>query len=150
MEGDMKKMTIAFLCLFSSVSFASELSFGFKNPSFSGIGYSAHVLTIDNLEQTRRQKIIDDKKAEAAKAAADAKNTNLAKFLNNLESRIYATISQNIAAELFKEGGASQGEFDIGGNNLQWISDGDTITLRITDPGGSVTQVVVPYGSLAW
>ena len=146
----MKKMTIAFLCLFSSVSFASELSFGFKNPSFSGIGYSAHVLTIDNLEQTRRQKIIDDKKAEAAKAAADAKNTNLAKFLNNLESRIYATISQNIAAELFKEGGASQGSFDIGGNNLQWVSDGDTITLRITDPGGSVTQVVVPYGSLAW
>jgi hypothetical protein len=141
----MKKMTIAFLCLFSSVSFASELSFGFKNPSFSGLGYSAHVLTIDNLEQTRRQKIIDDKKAEAAKAAADAKNTNLAKFLNNLESRIYATISQNIA-----EGGASQGEFDIGGNNLQWISDGDTITLRITDPAGSVTQVVVPYGSLAW
>lgn len=146
----MKKMTIAFLCLFSSVSFASELTFGFKNPSFSGLGYSAHVLTIDNLEQTRRQKIIDDKKAEAAKAAADAKNTNLAKFLNNLESRIYATISQNIAAELFKEGGASQGEFDIGGNNLQWVSDGDTITLRITDPGGSVTQVVVPYGSLAW
>ena len=146
----MKKMTIAFLCLFSSVSFASELSFGFKNPSFSGVGYSAHVLTIDNLEQTRKQKIIDDQKAAAAKAAADAKNTNLAKFLNNLESRIYATISQNIAAELFKEGGASQGEFDIGGNNLQWISDGDTITLRITDPGGSVTQVVVPYGSLAW
>ena len=146
----MKKMTIAFLCLFSSVSFASELSFGFKNPSFSGIGYSAHVLTIDNLEQTRRQKIIDDKKTEAAKAAADAKNTNLAKFLNNLESRIYATISQNIAAELFKEGGASQGEFVIGGNNLQWVSDGTTITLRITDPGGSVTQVVVPYGSLAW
>jgi hypothetical protein len=150
MEGDMKKMTIAFLCLFSSVSFASELSFGFKNPSFSGVGYSAHVLTIDNLEQTRKQKIIDDQKAAAAKAAADAKNTNLAKFLNNLESRIYATISQNIAAELFKEGGASQGEFDIGGNNLQWVSDGDTITLRITDPGGSVTQVVVPYGSLAW
>jgi len=146
----MKKMIIASLCLFSSVSYASELSFGFKNPSFSGTGYSAHVLTIDNLEQTRKQKIIDDQKAAAAKAAADAKNTNLAKFLNNLESRIYATISQNIAAELFKEGGASQGEFDIGGNNLQWVSDGDTITLRITDPGGSVTQVVVPYGSLAW
>ena len=146
----MKKMIIASLCLFSSVSYASELSFGFKNPSFSGVGYSAHVLTIDNLEQTRKQKIIDDQKAAAAKAAADAKNTNLAKFLNNLESRIYATISQNIAAELFKEGGASQGEFDIGGNNLQWVSDGDTITLRITDPGGSVTQVVVPYGSLAW
>lgn len=145
----MKKIALL-ICLFSSASYAGELSFGFKNPSFSGVGYSSHVLTIDNLEQTRKQKIIDDKKTDAAKAAADAKNTNLAKFLNNLESRIYATISQNIAAELFKEGGATQGSFDIGGNNLQWNSDGSTITLRITDPGGSVTQVVVPYGSLAW
>ncbi len=145
----MKKIGLI-ICLFSSASYASELSFGFKNPSFSGVGYSSHVLTIDNLEQTRKQKIIEDKKTEAAKAAADARNTNLAKFLNNLESRIYATISQNIAAELFKEGGATTGSFDIGGNNLQWSSDGSTITLRITDPGGSVTQVVVPYGSLAW
>jgi hypothetical protein len=108
------------------------------------------VLTIENLEATRKKQILDDRKADAAKAASDAKNTNLAKFLNNLESRIYATISQNIAAELFKDGGASTGQFDIQGNHLEWVSDGSTITLNITDPGGSVTQVVVPYGSLAW
>lgn len=144
-------MRLAFvICLISSVSFAAEIQFGFKSPAFSGNGYSSHVLTIENLEATRKQKIIDDKKTEAAKIAADAKNTNLAKFLNNLESRIYATISQNIAAELFKSGGATQGEFDLGGNHLQWISDGTNITLTITDPGGSVTEVVVPYGSLAW
>jgi outer membrane biogenesis lipoprotein LolB len=59
-------------------------------------------------------------------------------------------IPQNIAAELFKDGGASAGQFDIQGNHLQWVSDGSTVTLTITDPGGSVTQVVVPYGSLAW
>jgi hypothetical protein len=145
----MKKLVIAFL-LISSASHASEMQFGFKSPAFNGVGFSSHVLTIDNLEQTRKQKIIDDKKAEAAKAAADAKNTNLAKFLNNLESRIYATISQNIAAELFKDGGATSGAFDIQGNHLQWSSDGSSITLTITDAGGSTTQVVVPYGSLAW
>lgn len=145
----MKKLAIIF-CLISSVSFATEIQFGFKSPAFSGNGYSSHVLTIENLEATRRQKIIDDKKAAATQAASDAKNTNLAKFLNNLESRIYATISQNIASELFKDGGATTGSFDIQGNHLQWISDGSTITLNITDPGGSVTQVIVPYGSLAW
>jgi hypothetical protein len=145
----MKKLALLF-CLVSSVSFASEVQFGFKSPAFSGNGYSSHTLTIENLEQTRKQKLFDDRKAEIAKAASDAKNTNLAKFLNNLESRIYATISQNIAAELFKSGGATQGEFDLGGNHLQWISDGTNITLTITDPGGSVTEVVVPYGSLAW
>lgn len=144
-------MRLAFVfCLISSVSFAAEVQFGFKSPSFSGNGYSSHVLTIENLEATRKKQILDDRKSDAAKAASDAKNTNLAKFLNNLESRIYATISQNIAAELFKSGGATTGEFDLGGNHLQWISDGSNITLTITDPGGSVTEVVVPYGSLAW
>lgn len=138
------------LILFSNSSFANEVSFQFKSPAFSGAGFSSHVLTIENLEQTRRQKILDDKKASAAQAAADAKNTNLSKFLNNLESRIYATISQNIAAELFKSGGATQGNFDIGGNHLSWVSDGQNITLTITDPGGSITEVIVPYGSLAW
>jgi hypothetical protein len=145
----MKKLAFIF-CLISSVSFASEIQFGFKSPAFSGNGYSSHVLTIENLEATRKQKLFDDQKAEAAKAASDAKNTNLAKFLNNLESRIYATISQNIAAELFKSGGATTGAFDIQGNHLEWISDGSTITMTITDAGGSITQVIVPYGSLAW
>lgn len=145
----MKKLACIF-CLISSASFATEVQFGFKSPSFNGVGYSSHVLTVENLEATRKQKILDDRKAAATQAASDAKNTNLAKFLNNLESRIYATISQNIASELFKSNGNTTGQFDIQGNHLDWVSDGSTITLTITDPGGSVTQVVVPYGSLAW
>jgi hypothetical protein len=145
----MKNMVIVF-CLISSASFASEMQFGFKSPSFNGIGYSSHVLTIENLEQTRRQKQIDDKKAEAVKAASDAKNTNLAKFLNNLESRVYATLSQKIAEQLFSDNGSTSGSFDIATNNVAWASDGSNITLRITDAAGNVTEVVVPYGSLAW
>lgn len=144
------RIALFIFCLISSASYAAEVQFGFKSPAFSGNGYSSHVLTIENLEATRKKQILDDRKSDAAKAASDAKNTNLAKFLNNLESRIYATISQNIAAELFKSGGATTGEFDIQGNHLQWVSDGSTITLNITDPGGSVTEVIVPYGSLAW
>jgi hypothetical protein len=146
----MKKLVTGLALLISSASYANEMQFQFKSPAFNGVGFSSHVLTIDNLEQTRKQKIIDDKKAEAAKAAADAKNTNLAKFLNNLESRIYATLSQKIAEELFKDNGNTSGTFDVAGNNIQWSSDGGTITLRITDAAGSVTEVVVPYGSLAW
>jgi len=145
----MKKLIVG-LILVSNNALATELQFQFKSPSFNGAGYSAHVLTIENLEATRRQKIIEDKKAEAIKAASDAKNTNLAKFLNNLESRIYATLSQKIAEELFKDNGASSGEFDIAGNTINWQSDGSNITLRITDLAGNVTEIVVPYGSLAW
>ena len=130
--------------------YATELQFNFKSPSFSGAGFSSHVLTIENLEQTRRQKIMDDKVSAASKAASDAKNTNLAKFINNLESRVYATLSQKIAEQLFSDNGATSGMFDIATNHVQWSSDGSQITLRITDAAGSVTEVVVPYGSLAW
>ena len=142
--------TIVVLISLSSSSFASEMQFGFKSPAFNGVGYSAHVLTIENLEHTRRQKLADDAKTAAAKEAADAKNTNLAKFLNNLESRIYATLSQKIAEELFKDGGNTTGTFDVAGNNIYWSSSGSTIVLRITDPAGKVTEIEVPYGSLAW
>jgi hypothetical protein len=145
----MKKL-VALCMLISSASYAAEMQFQFKSPAFNGVGYSAHVLTIENLEATRRQKIIDDKKAEAAKEAADAKNTNLAKFLNNLESRIYATLSQKIAEELFSQNGNTSGQFDVAGNHIQWNTTGSTITLRITDPAGKVTEIEVPYGSLAW
>ena len=138
------------MILLSSPATASELQFQYKSPSFSGVGYSAHVLTIENLEATRRQKIADDKKAQAAAEASAAKNTNLAKFLNNLESRVYATLSQKIAEQLFTDNGNTSGSFDIASNNVQWSSDGSNITLRVTDAAGSVTEVVVPYGSLAW
>ena len=138
------------LMLLSSPAIASELQFQYKSPSFSGVGYSAHVLTIENLEATRRRQIAEDRKAQAAAEASAAKNTNLAKFLNNLESRVYATLSQKIAEQLFSDNGNTSGSFDIASNNVQWASDGSNITLRITDAGGSVTEVVVPYGSLAW
>ena len=147
----MNRCTIIVLSiLLSSNALATELQFGFKSPAFSGVGYSSHVLTIENLEATRRKQIDDDIKAAASKAASDAKNTNLAKFINNLESRVYATLSQKIAEQLFADNGATSGTFSIATNNVQWSSDGSQITLRITDAVGSVTEVVVPYGSLAW
>ena len=146
----MRKLLVALLCMATMPLCATELQFNFKSPAFSGVGFSSHVLTIENLEQTRRQKIMDDKVAAAAKAASDAKNTNLAKFINNLESRVYATLSQKIAEQLFADNGATSGTFSIATNNVQWSSDGSQITLRITDAAGSVTEVVVPYGSLAW
>lgn len=146
----MRNSIVAALFLISSQTTASELVHQFKSPSFSGAGYSAHVLTIENLEHTRRQKLADDKKAAAIKEAQDAKNTNLAKFLNNLESRVYATLSQKIAEELFTQNGNTSGTFDVAGNNIQWANTGSTITLRITDPAGKITEIEVPYGSLAW
>ena len=81
----------------------AELSHKWKSPSFSGIGTSAHYLTIENQEFTRKADIKAKKESEEAKKLAAAKNTNYAKFIDNLESRIYAEFSKQLTDNLFGE-----------------------------------------------
>ena len=89
---------------------ASEMTFEFNSPAFNGVGYSSHVLTIEQLEANRRQKIKDDEQAEIEKAERDYKSTNAYKFRNNLESGIAfkilaqtATTSSFILSILLKQ-----------------------------------------------
>ena len=42
---------------------ADEMKFQFKNPRFSGNGYSSHVLTVENQEFTRREALAAEIKA---------------------------------------------------------------------------------------
>ena len=154
----------AFLVSFSILA-APIGDFQFKSPSFNGIGYSSHVLTIENQEATR-QKARDDKVQSALdKAASDAKNTNLAKFLNNLESRIYAQISQNVATAMFANNSCTvtasstcTGSINFQGSTIAWSRVSDVINctgsanatcilLTVKDPGGSTTEIYVPLES---
>lgn len=120
--------------------------YSFKSPSFNGIGYSSHVLTIENQEFTRKVQMQKDIQSAMDKAAADAKNTNLQKFLNNLESRIYAQISQNLATAMFANGGSSSGTLSFEGNTIFWTKDSSNVYLTVTDATGSQTQITVPLG----
>ena len=120
--------------------------YSFKSPSFNGIGYSSHVLTIENQEFTRKVQMQKDIQSAMDKAAADAKNTNLQKFLNNLESRIYAQISQNLATAMFANGGSTSGTLSFEGNTIFWTKDSSNVYLTVTDATGSQTQITVPLG----
>jgi hypothetical protein len=102
----MKKIVIA-LAMLPTLAISAPLpDFTFKSPAFNGSGYSSHVLTIENQEQTRRATLQKDIQAALDKKKADAENTNVKKFLNNLESRIYAQISQNLATSMFANSGS--------------------------------------------
>lgn len=136
---------LAFILFVSTVN-ASELTFQFNSPAFNGNGYATHLLTIEQLEANRKQKIADDAEAAAEKLLRDAKNTNLAKFLNNLESRVYATLSKQLADQLFTEEGATSGSMNLMDNTVEWSSTSTEITLTVTDEFGSVTEVVIPIG----
>ena len=111
----LKKLIIAGILSLSilSLGFAVQAQplpdYTFKSPSFNGNGYSAHVLTIENQEHSRKEQIKKEIQAELDRIKNEKNNTNLAKFLNNLESRIYAQISQNLATAMFADGGATSG-----------------------------------------
>jgi len=142
------------LTLLPSVVLAAPIGdFQFKSPSFNGIGYSSHTLTIYNLEQTAQKANADKIQAAIDKEASDKKNTNLAKFVSNLESRIYAQISQNVATAMFANNNCTastntncQGAIDFQGNYISWskvlsttdancsTAYGACIMLKIADP----------------
>lgn len=121
--------------------------YSFKSPSFNGQGYSSHVLTIENQEFTRKAQIAKDIQAALDKAKADSANTNISKFMNNLESRIYAQISQNLATAMFATGGSNSGTMNFEGNTIFWTKDGLNIYLSVTDNVGNLTNITVPLGS---
>ena len=105
------KLCISFLLLSAAFAVSAQPlpDYTFKSPAFNGNGYSAHVLTIENQEHSRRDAIQKEIQAKLEKEANEAKNTNIAKFMNNLESRIYAQISQNLATAMFADGGSNAG-----------------------------------------
>jgi hypothetical protein len=149
----MKKLSLVLglvLLTSSSVLHAAELVHQFNSPAFNGIGYSSHVLAIEQLEASRKQKIKDEEKAATDAAERAAKNTNLAKFLNNVESRIYAQLSKQLADQLFAEGGATQGTMNFQGTNISWVNNGNDVTLTITETTGTQTIVTVPIAQFGF
>ena len=143
----MFKRTIIFL-FFVNIAQATELDFAFKSPSFSGIGYSSHIQTIENTEYTRKQANEAARLQAAKDAATKAGNTNLAKFLNNFESRVYAQLSTQLVNNLFGENPQNSGTVNIEGNKIQYTKTADMIDLTVTASDGSITQVQIPIGQL--
>ena len=146
----MKKIIISVLASVATSTVSAQLVHQFNSPSFSGSGYSSHVLTIEQLEATRKKTIADAQKAAQEKAERDAKNTNLAKFLVNVESRIYAQLSKQLADAMFAEGSATTGSFDFQGTNISYVKTGTDVTLTIVETNGNRTEITVPLSSFSF
>jgi len=141
----MKKISIVLALTFQS-AIAAPIEYQFKSPSFNGVNQSSHYLTIENQETSRKDAIkqeIQDLKDEIER---DAENTTLAKFIRNVESRIYSTLSRQIVDEMFGENPSGTGSFDIEGTGISYVKDGGNVELTITDEDGSTTVITVPIG----
>lgn len=129
---------------------AADLTWKFKNPAFHyGNGYSTHVLSVEQLQHNRKQELRKAAEAETRRLERELENSVLNKFIRNLESRIYATLSKQMVDSMFADCGdtcANSGSADVEGNNISWIKDPvtGTITLTITGEDGTVTEIVIP------
>ena len=155
-----KGIVLSTLVCFGVASYAAELQHQFNSPSFSGVGYSSHVLTIKQLEDQQKEKNKAAADALKAKADADAANTPQAKFLANLESRIYSQLAKQLTDSMFGEGatcttrGVVCGTIpDLGGNTISWKlgdgSDSGLIIISITNllNPSQTTTMKVPAGT---
>ncbi len=156
----MKKILIILFTTLTTICQASELTFSFSNPSFSGAGYSSHVLSIEQLQYQREQGVADDKTAAEKAADRAAKNTTLSKFVTNVESRIFANLSKQMVDNMFGTNCAEDAETEElecplsgtatlpDGSTVSWVKDetAETITLTIIDASGGITQLIVPVG----
>jgi len=145
----MKKILLILL-IAASNCFAGDLVYQFKSPAFSGNGYSSHVLTIENLTHQRQKDIESKRESDLKEAEREAKNTNVNKFLANLESRIYAELSKQVSDKLFGEDPQSSGSIDLLGNLIEYEMTDDMVTLHVTQSDGSTTVVEIPVAQFAF
>lgn len=144
---------LVYLFTFTSV-FAGELVFQFNSPAFSGQGFSTHVLTIEQLEQQRKDRIKSDEQAAIDRVERELRNTNAYKFRNNLESRVYAQLSRQIADAVFGEGGIDEDSGTMEtpfGDTITWSRNDNQISVIIADSNGNtVSEFTVPIGEFAF
>lgn len=137
--------------LITAPATASELVFQFNNPSFSGIGFSSHVMTIYNQELSRKLARETERRAQQLRAEQEAKNTTMARFIANLESRVYNELARQITEKLFEGTGEQvNGTFAFNGGTISYTKVGNLIQITIRDQTGSVTTMSVPIGDFGW
>jgi len=141
-----------FLMLCVSTASAGELVWEFKSPAFSGQGWSNHVLANEQLRYNREQEIRERREAEQRRIERELEDSILNKFVTNLESRIYATLSKQMVDNMFtecEEGNetCSQpdgGSTEIEGSTITWNrSEAGAITLTVDGPDG-FTEIEIP------
>ena len=138
---------IMFIGIFAINIKADQIVHKFKSPSFSGIGTSSHYLTIENQQYTRKLTIKEEIKALQEEIEREKENSTLARFLRNLESRVYAELSRQLVNNLFGETPSDSGTITLEGNTIEYTSDGVTLTLKITEADGTVTEITIPIGT---
>jgi len=129
---------------------AGDLTHTWKSPAFSGNGFSAHALTIENQEFSRLKTVTEKKEAAARQAQRDIANTNLSKFMKNVESRIYAQLSKQLVDSMFGEESQTSGSVTFEDTTISYVKGTETVELTIASSDGTTTVITVPVGDFTF
>jgi hypothetical protein len=99
---------------------------------------------VEQLQFNRKKELEDQRRSEQARLERELENTTLNKFIKNVESRIYATLSKQMVDAMFAECStscATTGTAEIEGSEITWTKDSTTgeITLTVISDDGTTT-----------
>jgi len=143
---------IAFTFMVRASIAGADLVHNFKSPAFNGQGYSGHMLSLEQLTFNRKADLEDEAKREEERIERELENTTLNKFIRNLESRIYATLSKQMVDNMFAACGdedqpacSNTGTTEVEGATITWTKDetDGSITLVIDGDDG-YTEITIP------
>jgi Type VIII secretion system (T8SS), CsgF protein len=140
------KTHIATICLLlCSATAWGEITFQFKDPSFTSNGWATQVFAVGQQEQSAKAAIKAQQEAKEAQAKADAANTPLAKFMSLFQSEVYAQLATQLSNNLFSGTSTSNtGSFVLAGNTITYVKSTDNVQLTVVDQSGNKTVVNVP------
>jgi hypothetical protein len=144
----MRKILLISIAILIPTQSNAELGWKFKSPAFNGNGYSSHVLSTEQLIYNRKSEVREKAEAEERRIERELENSTLNKFIKNLESRIYATLSKQMVDNMFADctdNCSNSGTAEIEGSTIDWVKDTVTgeITLTITNDDGT-TVITIP------
>ena len=144
----MRKILLISIAILIQTQSNAELGWKFKSPAFNGNGYSSHVLSTEQLIHNRKSEVREKAEAEERRIERELENSTLNKFIKNLESRIYATLSKQMVDNMFADctdNCSNSGTAEIEGSTIDWVKDTVTgeITLTITNDDGT-TVITIP------
>jgi hypothetical protein len=97
----MKKLLISLAALIALSTVHAELVQQFKDPTFSGSGWSTQELTIIQMEQSAKATIASQQASAASAAAAAAAQTPIAQFMSLFTSQVYSQLATQLTNNLF-------------------------------------------------
>lgn len=159
----MKKISLFIAGVLIAFSANAELVQQFKDPTFSGNGWTTQVLTLQQMEKGQKDSLEAAEKARQAALLAAQNNTPLARFMSLFQSQVYAQLATQLSNNLFqnncKNGDGSPvsgcvpptaGTFALDGNTVSWEKSLTNVKLTVVDSAGTVTVVNVPLASFAF